>query len=174
MIANTGTASGSTVALKNGAPTEILWSNTKSAISGYSVPVMITAAALHSMMLLNTSAPSRESGANSPPGASTGARNANSSSEPPITSASSPRMNTPRVGSLAKACTELRIPERTRNVPDRESENVPIASSTVQTFSASRFSTTIAECSSAVPVSHGSRLAFSTGSQNQNPPQPSS
>ncbi len=49
-----------------------------------------------------------------------------------------------------------------------------MASSTVQVFSASRFSTTIAECSSAVPVSHGSSEAFSTGSQNQKPPQPSS
>ena len=83
-------------------------------------------------------------------------------------------MNTPRAGSLAKACTELRMPERTRNVPDSDSENVPMASSTVQIFSASRFSTTMAECSSAVPVSHGSSEAFSTGSQNQKPPQPSS
>ena len=83
-------------------------------------------------------------------------------------------MNTPRVGSLAKECTEFRMPERTMKVPESESEKVPIASSTVQTFSASRFSTTIAECRSAVPVSQGIRLAFSTGSQNQKPPQPSS
>jgi len=76
-------------------------------------------------------------------------------------------MNTPRAGSLAKACTELRMPERTRNVPDNDSENVAIASSTVQIFRLSRFSTTIAECTSAVPVSHGISEAFSTGSQNQ-------
>ena len=31
-----------------------------------------------------------------------------------------------------------------------------------------------AECSSAVPASHGMKEAFSTGSQNQKPPQPSS
>ena len=48
-----------------------------------------------------------------------------------------------------------------------EKENVPIASSTVQIFSASRFSTTMAEWMSAVPVSQGMREAFSTGSQNQ-------
>jgi hypothetical protein len=42
-----------------------------------------------------------------------------------------------------------------------------MASSTVQVFSASRFSTTMAECSSAVPISQGRREAFSTGSQNQ-------
>ena len=44
----------------------------------------------------------------------------------------------------------------------------------VQTFSASRFSTTTAECNSAVPASHGMKDAFSTGSQNHQPPQPSS
>ena len=76
-------------------------------------------------------------------------------------------MNTPRVGSLAKACTEFRMPERTRKVPASDSEKVAIASSTVHTFNASRFSITIAECSSAVPVSQGSSEAFSTGSQNQ-------
>jgi hypothetical protein len=43
----------------------------------------------------------------------------------------------------------------------------------VQLLSAPRFSATMAECSSAVPASHGMSEAFSTGSQNQNPPQPS-
>ena len=81
-------------------------------------------------------------------------------------------MNMPRAGSCAKACTEVSTPERTRNVPSRLSENARMARRTVQLFSASRFSTTMAECSSAVPASHGIRLAFSTGSQNQKPPQP--
>lgn len=53
------------------------------------------------------------------------------------------------------------------NVPARLREKVAIANKLVQIFSASRFSTTITECKSAVPVSHGSRDAFSTGSQNQ-------
>ncbi len=83
-------------------------------------------------------------------------------------------MKTPRVGSVAKVCTEVSTPERTRKVPSSESEKVRIASSTVQTFSASRFSMTSAECSSAVPASQGMNEAFSTGSQNQKPPQPSS
>ena len=83
-------------------------------------------------------------------------------------------MNTPRVGSMAKACTEVSTPERTRNVPSSDSEKVRIASRMVQIFSASRFSITIAECSSAVPASHGISEAFSTGSQNHQPPQPSS
>ena len=81
-------------------------------------------------------------------------------------------MNMPRAGSWAKACTEVSTPERTRKVPSSDSEKARMASRTVQLFSASRFSTTIAECSSAVPASHGISEAFSTGSQNQKPPQP--
>ena len=82
-------------------------------------------------------------------------------------------MKMPRVGSEAKACTEVKTPERTRKVPRSESEKVRMARSTVQTFSASRFSITKVECTSAVPASHGMSEAFSTGSQNQKPPQPS-
>ena len=55
----------------------------------------------------------------------------------------------------------------------RLSENAMIARRIVQVFSASRFSTTTAECSNAVPTSHGIKDAFSTGSQNHQPPQPS-
>ena len=83
-------------------------------------------------------------------------------------------MKTPRVGSLAKAWTEVSTPERTRKVPSSDSEKARIASRMVQIFSASRFSITTAECSSAVPASHGISEAFSTGSQNHQPPQPSS
>ena len=83
-------------------------------------------------------------------------------------------MKMPRVGSVAKACTEVSTPERTRKVPISDSENARIASRMVQILSAPRFSITSAECSSAVPTSHGISEAFSTGSQNQKPPQPSS
>ena len=55
-----------------------------------------------------------------------------------------------------------------------ESEKVRMASRIVQIFKASRFSITAAECNSAVPTSHGISDAFSTGSQNHQPPQPSS
>jgi hypothetical protein len=37
-----------------------------------------------------------------------------------------------------------------------------------------RFSVTASECISAVPTSQGMNEAFSTGSQNHQPPQPSS
>jgi len=38
---------------------------------------------------------------------------------------------------------------------------------------APRFSVTASECINAVPASHGMNEAFSTGSQNHHPPQPS-
>ena len=82
--------------------------------------------------------------------------------------------NIPRSGSLAKECTEVRIPERTTKAPTRLNEKARMASRIVQAFSVSRFSTTIAECSSAQATSHGMKLTFSTGSQNHQPPQPSS
>ena len=83
-------------------------------------------------------------------------------------------MNTPRAGSTAKACTEVSTPERTRNVPTSDSAKARMASRIVHVFSASRFSATMAECSRAAPTSHGMKLAFSTGSQYHQPPQPSS
>ena len=83
-------------------------------------------------------------------------------------------MKTPRVGSVAKACTDVSTPERTRKVPSKLSEKVMIAKSTVQPLRLSRFSATVAECSNAVPASHGMNEAFSTGSQNHQPPQPNS
>ena len=76
-------------------------------------------------------------------------------------------MNTPRAGSLAKACTLVSTPERTRKVPSRDSPKASSARKTVQVFSASRFSTTTALCSRAQPASQGNNEAFSTGSQNQ-------
>jgi hypothetical protein len=102
------------------------------------------------------------------------ARSANRSSAPPMKIPRIIRMNTPRSGSLAKACTEVRTPERTMKVPISEKPKARMARRIVQDFSDSRFSTTMAECSSAAAISHGMKEAFSTGSQNQKPPQPSS
>jgi hypothetical protein len=83
-------------------------------------------------------------------------------------------MNMPRVGSAAKECTDVSTPERTRNVPNRLNENARIASSSVQLLNSPRFSVAASEWISAVPTSQGMKDAFSTGSQNQYPPQPSS
>ena len=51
--------------------------------------------------------------------------------------------------------------------------NVATSRLMFQTRSIPRRSWTITEWMYAVPVSHGSRLAFSTGSQPHAPPQPS-
>src|SRR5690242_17110381 len=73
----------------------------------------------------------------------------------------------------AKACTELTTPLRVSNVPKIHKKNVVNTSQTFHTFIMPRFSCIITECRNAVPLSHGSREAFSTGSQPQYPPQPS-
>ncbi|MNT91402.1 hypothetical protein D3C72_2324930 [compost metagenome] len=84
------------------------------------------------------------------------------------------RINMPRAGSEAKECTETNTPERTKKVPSKQRENAVIANSTVQALNVPRFSVTASEWISAVPASHGINEAFSTGSQNHQPPQPSS
>ncbi len=77
-------------------------------------------------------------------------------------------------GSSPKACTDCTTPDRVMNVPKIVRKNVTITSVTFQTRSMLRRSWTITECRNAVAVNHGSRPAFSTGSQPQKPPQPSS
>ena len=58
--------------------------------------------------------------------------------------------------------------------PSRDSENAAKARNSVQLLKAPRFSVTASEWTSAVPASQGMNEAFSTGSQNHQPPQPSS
>src|ERR1019366_301284 len=173
MAISTGTMIGTNVRSKNGGPTETFGPPTASRNSGYSVPRNTVAAQVASSRLLSSNAPSRDTGANSPPPSSAGALMAYSVSEPPIATSNRIRMKLPRNGSTANACTELSTPERTRNVPTSDSEKVMIASRMVQLFSVSRRSTTMAEWISAVPTSHGIKDAFSTGSQKHPPPQQS-
>ena len=103
-----------------------------------------------------------------------GARQAYREKEPPITTAKNAKINWPRVGSVANAWTEDNTPERTKNVPRSEKENARMASKTVQDLKLLRFSVTASEWIRAVPNSQGMSEAFSTGSQNHQPPQPSS
>ena len=49
-----------------------------------------------------------------------------------------------------------------------------MASNTVQFLKLPRLSVTANECSKAVPTNQGMKEAFSTGSQNHQPPQPNS
>ena len=80
----------------------------------------------------------------------------------------------PRSGSTAKACTDVSTPDLTRNAPKRLRENAKMASNTVQLLNTPRFSVAANECTNAVPTSQGINDAFSTASQNHQPPQPSS
>ena len=124
--------------------------------------------------LLAKSALSRLTMENSPLASKALARNAKSVKAPPMNTPRIIRMNTPRSGSLAKECTDVMTPERTMKVPISEKPKAMMAKRMVQAFRLSRFSTTMALCNRAAAISHGMKLAFSTGSQNQKPPQPSS
>ncbi len=81
---------------------------------------------------------------------------------------------TARTLSSAKAWTESRMPERTISVPSNERISVSIASSNDQWRKLPRWRLTYRLCSNALAASHGNNEAFSTGSQNHQPPQPSS
>src|SRR5246127_3346823 len=124
-------------------------------------------------MLLPRSMDSRDTSEKRAPRPTFGARQAYSDSAPPITTTRKPRMNRPRAGSVANACTDDSTPERTMKVPSSDSANASSASSTVHDLNAPRFSVTASEWISAVPASQGMNDAFSTGSQNHQPPQPS-
>ena len=86
--------------------------------------------------------------------------------EPTRTTAISPSSGVPTV-EAPNAWIDSRIPERTRNVPSRQSANVAQISDTFHTFSMPRRSWTMIECRNAVPTSHGISDAFSTGSHPQ-------
>ena len=91
------------------------------------------AAATTSRMLLASSNDSRETSSKPPPSPTTSARAARTAAASRrSTIARKARMNMPRAGSVANACTDVSTPERTRNVPSSYSENATIASSTVQ------------------------------------------
>ena len=67
----------------------------------------------------------------------------------------------------ANAWTELTSPARVSRVPRMVSRKVEKMSQTFQLFIIPFFSCIMTECRNAVPVSHGMKLAFSTGSQPQ-------
>src|SRR5580658_11259988 len=162
------------VGLKYGAPTDTVPSFRASDTSGASVPANTVAAATTSSTLLKSRKDSRAPSSNPAVDFSSGARQAYSARAPPIISTRNTRMKMPRAGSAANECTETSTPERTRKVPMRLSEKAATPSSSVQLLNKPRLSVTASECSSAVPTSHGMNEAFSTGSQNHQPPQPNS
>ncbi len=70
-------------------------------------------------------------------------------------------------GSPSKACTDCTRPERVIKVPSTTKQKVRQAQNTLQRLKAPRWRYTVKEWMRATPTSHGSRLAFSTGSQPQ-------
>ena len=66
-----------------------------------------------------------------------------------------------------KLCTLAITPERVMNVPKMLSRKVPTMRPRFQRLSIPRFSWIMTECRNAVIVSHGRKLAFSTGSHAQ-------
>ena len=131
--------------LKNGGPTDNFRPETNSAISGHIVPISTTKQLVTNKRLLVTSADSLLTVLNTPLLSIEPARKANKSNDPPIKIVKMIRMNTPRSGSFANACTEVKTPDRTINVPISEKPKARIANKIVQVFKASLFSTTIAE-----------------------------
>ena len=83
-------------------------------------------------------------------------------------------MNIPLSGSFANVCTEFNIPDLTKKVPIILNVNVAIDNINVHDFRRFLFSNTMTVWRRAVKHNQGIRETFSTGSQNQKPPQPNS
>ena len=171
---SSGTMRGANTRLKYGGPTDNLPMFKASMISGYKVPSNTAPVATTSKTLLSNKKDSRETKPMVPPKVTAGARQANRVSEAPTTTAKKIRIKIPREGSDANACTEVSTPERTKKVPSKDSEKAAMAKSTVHALKLPRFSVTIKEWMRAVPTNQGISEAFSTGSQNHQPPQPNS
>jgi hypothetical protein len=160
--------------LKYGGPTEILPHPKTSAINGYNVPKRITAVMIMRIRLLTNMNNSLDRPENLDDDFLAGHLKANNKREPPITIIRKIRIKIPLVGSVAKACTDVSTPDRTKKVPSKLKEKAIIARSNVQLLNVPRFSVTERLWTKAVQTNHGMREAFSTGSQNHQPPQPSS
>src|ERR1700730_17955884 len=74
---------------------------------------------------------------------------------------------------LLNACTDQKTPLLVKNVPKIVSRNVRITKNMFQIFNVPFRSCTIVEWINAVAVNQGKKDAFSTGSQLQYPPHPS-
>ena len=84
------------------------------------------------------------------------------------------RINKPLSGSLANVWTEFNMPDLTKNVPHILNVNVAIERIITHEVKIDFFSNTKMQCKRVVNASHGIKETFSTGSQNQKPPQPNS
>src|SRR5690554_205655 len=105
--------------LKKGSPIEIDPSPNSLCTSGNKVPNNTTKVAAINKILLPSSITSRDTASYLVWLLTAPARSANSNNEPPITTANKPKINKPRAGSVAKACTDTITPERTKKVPSK-------------------------------------------------------
>src|SRR5579863_6933327 len=160
-------ATGTITLLKNGGPTVTLCPCRSSEINGNHVPHSTVKQAKTKSRLLNRKLDSREMSDSSL--CSLVRYDLFLKKNPANTMKTIIRnhLNHPPIGDCAKACTEFSTPLRVRYVPRIESQKVVNTSHMFQTFSMPRFSCIMTECRNAVPVSQGSREAFSTGSQPQ-------
>ena len=86
---------------------------------------------------------------------------------PPTRVTSKAARNQPPMLEAVKEWTLATTPDRVTKVPNRVSQKVSTTSRWLHTRSVPRRSATMLEWMKAVAVSHGSRAAFSTGSQAQ-------
>ena len=84
------------------------------------------------------------------------------------------KRNIPLSGSKANEWTEVMIPDLTRNIPRRLPARERIVKESVQLIKICLKFVAIEEWIRAVQSNQGIRAEFSTGSQNHQPPQPSS
>ena len=83
-------------------------------------------------------------------------------------------MYNPLSGSFANVWTEFNIPDLTKKVPQTLSVNVDMHKIIDQDPKDDLLPKTKMQCNKAVKLIHGINEIFSTGSQNQKPPQPNS
>src|SRR5581483_11633331 len=158
--------------LKNGGPTVILCPCTHSLRIGNSVPHITVKHATSRIRLLNRKLDSRETSDSSLCSLFRCDRFFTKKNTHVANAKARNATNQSPIDDCANACTELTTPLRVRNVPKIDNRKVAKINHMFHVFSMPRFSCIITECRNAVPVSHGIRDAFSTGSQPQYPPQP--
>ncbi len=80
----------------------------------------------------------------------------------------------PFSGENAKLCTETNTPERTKTIPKKDKINVDTLDIKKCLHEIPLLLTNFSICKEIVDAIHTIKDTFSTGSQNQNPPHPSS
>ena len=158
---------GMVMRLKYGTPTDTRSSFNASTASGNNVPNKMTKAKAANRTLFAKNAPSRDSGESIRPGDRSRSPLQPMSPTVEKTMSAKKLMRAIPILDVVNACTDSSTPERVIHVPRIVRANVAHNSEMFHTRNMPRRSCTKTECKYAVPVSHGSNDAFSTGSQAQ-------